>query len=414
MDYKHTMDYKAHLIKADAVPPGIRNVTEPLLCIPRDLALHWGPMYKNNHYSEWHYFSCIGKNQDGQDCTLFWAPTRFTGWDAESNRPGNYTCFNWSNINTKEYYKNLTIYLDEFKTSGNIDDPDNFRFNYSMGDPNGDKSWFSSDYDHNSMTWRLRGGSKTGNANNDPFLVDATLKVVAPGYVPGAYGGYELGGYDPKGRYNPATLYGISYYIIAPRLEVEAKVVVGGKEQHFKGLGSLEEQYGNFMTADNQFTHYIWGYCRMKDDGDFFTFRQSYARGPRFKEPQRGINRWLYLRKSGGNDLQFGPAFSIEQCGSWTSEKSGLQYPVNCIMDSPLGKIWMNPKGSPEHELILLTGKGPAAIYEAPFEFRQGGPEGPVVGDGFVEMMCHDGFTPDTKFTSLKDQLDLGYTQPGW
>jgi hypothetical protein len=42
MDYKHTLDYKANQVKVDSVPAGIRSCTEPLLCVPRDLALHGG------------------------------------------------------------------------------------------------------------------------------------------------------------------------------------------------------------------------------------------------------------------------------------------------------------------------------------------------------------------------------------
>ena len=414
MAYKHTLDYKADQVDVKSVPPGIRFCTEPLLCVPRDLALHWGPMYKNNHYSEWHYFSCIGKNQDGDECTLFWAPTRFTGWCEKLNRPGNYTCFNWSNSASGEYYKNLSLYFEPLESEGRIDKAEGFNFTYAMGDPAGEKPWFRSSYDHESMTWHLMGGSKQSDENSDAFYLDATLVVETPGYVPGAYGGYELGGDDPNGRFNPATLYGISYYIIAPRLRVNAKVIVGGKEQHFTGWGSFEDQYGNFMTADNDFTHYIWGYCRMKDDGDFFTFRQSYQRGERFKTPRRELNRYLFLGKDGAVDYQFGPAVSLEQVGAFISDKSGLEYPVNGILHTPRGDIWLSPKGDPAHELVLMTGEGPKSIYEAPYEYRLGGFDGPIIGEGFIEMNCHEGYTPNTLFTGLKDQPEMAYIQPGW
>jgi hypothetical protein len=168
------------------------------------------------------------------------------------------------------------------------------------------------------------------------------------------------------------------------------------------------------MTADNDFTHYIWGYCRMKDDGDFFTFRQSYQRGERFKNPKRELNRYLYLGKDGEMDYQFGPAMSLEQVGAFISKDSGLEYPVNGILHTPRGDIWMAPKGDPAHELVLMTGDGPKSIYEAPYEYRLGGFDGPVIGEGFVEMNCHEGYSPNTPFTSLKDQPEMAYIQPGW
>lgn len=135
--------------------------------------------------------------------------------------------------------------------------------------------------------------------------------------------------------------------------------------------GSFEDQYGNFMTPDNQFTHYIWGYCRMKDDGDFFTFRQTYLRGPRFKEPKRELNRFLYLSHEGGCDYQFGLSFSLEQVGAWISPDSNLEYPTDCILHTSKGDIWMSPNGGPAHELLLMTGAVPRSIYEDGFEYRK-------------------------------------------
>ena len=81
MDYKHTLDYLGNQVESpqDIIPKGIRRCDDPLLCIPRDLALHWGPLYKSNHYGEWHYFSMIGKEENGDDFSLFYV-VRSTGW----------------------------------------------------------------------------------------------------------------------------------------------------------------------------------------------------------------------------------------------------------------------------------------------------------------------------------------------
>jgi hypothetical protein len=76
------------------------------------------------------------------------------------------------------------LYFDPFVTDGVIDNTERFCFTYAMGDPNSEKPWFNSHYDHNSMTWHLMGGSKTSDENSDEFYLDATLVVEAPGYVP--------------------------------------------------------------------------------------------------------------------------------------------------------------------------------------------------------------------------------------
>ena len=143
----------------------------------------------------------------------------------------------------------------------------------------------------------------------------------------------------------------------------------------------------------------------MKDDSGFFTFRQSYLRGERFKTPKRELNRYLYLGKNGETDYQFGPAVSLEQVGAFISNDSGLEYPVNGILHTPLGDIWMAPKGDSAHELVLITGDGPKSIYESPYEFHKGGFDGPDF---------HEGYIPNTMFTSLTDQPEMAYIQPGW
>ena len=108
MDYKHTLDYLGNQVESpqDIIPKGIRRCDDPLLCIPRDLALHWGPLYKSNHYGEWHYFSMIGKEENGDDFSLFYV-VRSTGWCEQIHRPGFYTLFGYANLTKKKYYKKL-------------------------------------------------------------------------------------------------------------------------------------------------------------------------------------------------------------------------------------------------------------------------------------------------------------------
>lgn len=391
--------------KSMTVPQGIRNVTEPLLSVPRDLAWHWGPIYKNNHYGEWHYFSLSGKTEEGHDCSIFLA-NLVRGWDVEQNRPGVYSLISYTNQTTKEFYYNQPVYIGDFESSGNIDDPDNYSFSYKIADESMDPSWFREAYDHNSQTWKIKVGSKLENPN--PISLEATAKVLAPGYVPPSYGGFELAGFDPNACYNPATLYGISYYIIAPRLDFKGDIVVNSQKHTVTGLAWYEQQYGNVFTPDALFATYFYCYCRL-NNGDMFTCRQNYAT-PDFSTPERDQNHWLYMRKSGGMDIKLGPAFTFEVNESWKSPKSGMSFPIYSILNTPVGKFWINPKGFPDQEITNPLGN----TYEVLFEFHEGGPTGPIVGEGYVELMNVASYIPGTPFTSLKDQPDLAYRQPGW
>jgi hypothetical protein len=411
LDYKHTLDYKGDLMKSetDVVPEGINNVSRPLLSVPRDLAWHWGPAYKTNNYGEWHYFSAGGKNEKGEDCSIFWV-VQSTGWFGAGNRPGVHTSFGYANHTTKEFHKNFSVPFTEIHASGRLDDSEKTNFHYACGEPEKDPCWFKTDYNHEAMTWKTGGGSLGDKNGNEPFKLELAATVLAPGYVPASYGGFELGGSSAEGRWNPATLYGITYYIIAPRLDLNAKFTISGEKHTFTGTGWYEQQYGNCMAPDIYFAHYVYGHCRLSS-GDMFVFRQNYDKGGRFAKPRRDLNHWMHLRKGGGMDVQLGPVFSFDPCNSWTSPKTGLQYPYSSRLETPLGVFWMNPKGFPDQEFPLFLG----AMYEVLFEFRTDGPDGPVVGEGFVEHMCMPSFIAENNpFASLENQPDLGYNQPGW
>ena len=79
-------------------------------------------------------------------------------------------------------------------------------------------------------------------------------------------------------------------------------------------------------------------------------------------------------------------------------------------MDTPIGRLWVNVKGFYGQELQLHIG----SMYEVPLEFRKNGPEGEVIGEGFGEAMSLVAFAENSPLTSLANQPDQGYTQPGW
>ena len=413
MDYKHTLDYLGNQVESpqDIIPKGIRRCDDPLLCIPRDLALHWGPLYKSNHYGEWHYFSMIGKEENGDDFSLFYV-VRSTGWCEQIHRPGFYTLFGYANLTKKKYYKNFAVHMGEVISDGDLESTDDkFFFKYGVGQPADKGDWFSMEYAHKDMCWKMQSQCHGDDKGNVPFAINGTAKVLAPGYVPASYCGFELGGYDGNARYNPATAYGITYYIIAPRCEWNVDVFVDGEVHHLKGTAWYEQQYGNCMTKDNFFTHYVYGHCRLKN-GDLFTYRQNYGwTNGRFSDPKRDINRWMYLARQGGMDVRLGKdAFSYEIMETWESPQTGLVFPVKFLMDTPIGRLWVNVKGFYGQELQLHIG----SMYEVPLEFRKNGPEGEVIGEGFGEAMSLVAFAENSPLTSLANQPDQGYTQPGW
>ena len=63
---------------------------------------------------------------------------------------------------------------------------------------------------------------------------------------------------------------------------------------------------------------------------------------------------------------------------------------------------------------VLAPGYVPVSCYEVPLEFHKNGPEGEIVGEGFGEAMSLIAFAENSPITSLPNQPDQAYTQPGW
>ncbi len=365
----------------DTQPPfsgaGVETQTgQAVYSLPRDHAWHGGEFYQTNDYNEWHYITALGKDvKTGERISVFWVPLA-QGWMAEEARPLHNVLFAFQNLETGEFHTSMPYITGPLKTEGSAPDAKDFHFKYSIDDG---KNGFVTEYDHPSETWKFSGYNTKDDKWNNPFKLEMTAKLQAPGYVPLAYWGLESIGIDPQHRQNPETMYGLTYYYTAPNMAVEGTIEVGGRTIEFDATGWFEHQWGNFRNTYQY--RYFWAWFRF-ENGDALTFRQYYQ-GEDFRDPHYNVNRYLFIDgKTHQRSYAFGPSFKVIPSKMWTSPKSGQSYPWYGRIETPQGTFYYEPT-HPEQEGYGLAG----AYIEGTIQLRKGSPDGPIVATGFTEMI---------------------------
>ena len=376
--------------KPAAAPPsfagsGIESTSaQALYSLPRDHAYHGGKFYQTNDFNEWQYITILGKDLDtGDDVSVFWVPLS-QGWLSEEKRPLQIGLFSYHNIKTGEFHTSLVKFDGPFQSQGTKAESKDFGFKYAMNSPS---SGFTTEYSHMDETWHFSARTNVANGRSEPFDLDFTSRLRAPGYVPAGYWGLESIGIDPGYRQNPETMYGLTYYYIAPKMDTIGTLKVAGKNIRFQGAGWFEHQWGNFRNTYQY--RYFYGYARLKN-GDAFSWRQYYE-GKGFTQPHHEVNRFQFVDgKTGRVENAFGPSFIAEPTKWWTSPKTGQKYPWWGIMKTPKGKFYYGPS-HPDQEGVGLSG----GFIEGVIQFREGSPDGPIVGTGFCEIVDLSNPLPD-------------------
>ncbi|WP_425049428.1 lipocalin family protein [Psychromarinibacter sp. S121] len=365
--------------KAAATSTLFSEEPQPIYHLPHDHRFHRGPTYMHNDYQEWQYFTLLGTDKKtGDKISAFICPFH-QGWVSAHDGRANPFNFAFTNLNTGEFYSAMTLFEGDYTGTAGDPDAEDFWFEYDVSGATGDMNL---KYDYATETWAYKGHSDIDDENNSPYAFDVKFTVEAPGYIPAAYHGLENIGWDSAGpgyRHNPQTLAGLSRYIQVPRAKLTGTITAGGREYDVEGDVWYEHQWGNFRNVEAG--RYFWGYMRM-DDGTAFTWRQYYL-GDGWDDYDPGLTRFQVIHPDNTVEYGFGPGFTYTPTEIWTSPRTGYTYPWDGVMQTPVGEFYFN---TPIKEQETPAGNG-FAFIEGYGEIRTGGPDGPVVGRGFVEMV---------------------------
>jgi len=375
------------------VSDGLELGEQGIYQLPRDHAWHSGPTYFVNDYFEWHYFTFLGTDKTtGHDVTVFLC--LFTsGWSTDLGRPVMFPIFAWHDTVTGEFQATTFYPLSPFHTSGSA--TNDFGFTYAVSDP--DEKGFETSYDHAQEKWTFTSFCTEDSEiqGTKPYQLDVTGFVKAPGYVPSGYWGLESIGFNPLRDQNPATMYGLSYYYIAPNMEMTGTVTLDDGAHEIEGVAWYEHQWGNYRNTEQ--ARYFYGYARF-ENGDAITWRQYYgnpvgkldveepfdltAAREAWNDPHPEVNRFAFIPNGQAPQYAFGPSFLFTPIKWWTSPDSGVEYPWWGEMKTPKGTFYLSPT-FPAQESVSHAG----SFIEGALLLREDSIDGPVVARGFCELV---------------------------
>lgn len=368
--------------------PGIESQSGTAIYrLPRDHSLHGGPWYRGAEYQETNYWTgFFNDRKTGKPFSVFFCWSVY-GWDAKLNRPLWVALFSMTDIERKKFVQ--CVHVMPGMLTGRGSGPDvadrDFFTDYTIG-KGADDSTGAFSYRASDESWRYAVDVPKPSARvpNSPFFMDATAKVVKPGYqCPVPYGFTQEGLPTELGdtKANPFTGAALSWYVIAPVIEMNIKIRCEDMDLDLVGQAYYEHQWGRIRIPGMEQARYFWGWARM-DNGDILNWRTYRdAKSGRFMAGD-SANRFNIVRPDGSVQYWMGPAFSFEPQRGWKSPVTGVEYPLYGLMKTPVGNFWTEPVVDVAEAQLLNGG-----MWEGAARLRKDGPDGPVVGRSFNEHM---------------------------
>lgn len=166
---------------------------------------------------------------------------------------------------------------------------------------------------------------------------------------------------------------GITYYYSRPRLAASGTLEIGGKPLAVSGEVWFDHQWGDFESGRQG-----WNWFALQlDDGANMMIYQLFNPDGTLAQLTGSLQMNGVTTALDAADLQLTPH------GAWRSTRSGVSYPASWIVDSPLGRLEIQPETS-ESEFNGL---------ETTFKYYWEGAVrvlGARTGRGFLEMNGYD------------------------
>ena len=177
---------------------------------------------------------------------------------------------------------------------------------------------------------------------------------------------------------------GVTYYYSRPRLTASGSVTEpDGSIVPVRGLGWMDRQWGTFQPVA---IGWDWASIQLHDGTDLMVTRV-------FDEV--GSTRVAYgtLRRPGGLILRLdADEFELEPIGGmWASPRTGFPYPTMWRVAVPGAGLELTLEPLVEASEFVSSALG-LAYWESGADVR--GPDGALIGQGFVELAWPRGITP--------------------
>lgn len=174
------------------------------------------------------------------------------------------------------------------------------------------------------------------------------------------------------------------YYLTLSRMEATGTLTQDGIIESVKGTGWLDRQWG--QPTFLQSYGWDWLSAQLDDGTDLLLFRiRNLATGDPVKTEA------TILRKDGTQTVERPTA--LKSLGAWTDPKTNITYPAGYEITLPVAGYVLSFTPAFPEQTIPVLGIG-EAIWEGALSVKGMGREGPVSGNGYMELV---GYKPGRK-----------------
>ncbi len=181
---------------------------------------------------------------------------------------------------------------------------------------------------------------------------------------------------------------GKSYYYSNPAINTTGTLTIDGRKIHVRGDSWFDHQWGGFGKC---YPAWDWFSLRLNDG----TFVMLYS----LKDPflndmpsQRGLT---YIDADGNVTWWHGENSANLTATRWWTNPSGTKYPLDWILDTPVGKFALEPYFDEQN---MDVEDSPINYWEGIMRVRAGDLGGEQIGTGYLEMT---GYAPISNQGSL-------------
>jgi len=181
---------------------------------------------------------------------------------------------------------------------------------------------------------------------------------------------------------------GRSYYYSHPAMNTTGTLTIGARKINVSGYTWFDHQWGGFRQC---YPAWDWFSLRLDNGGfimlyDLKDFSMNSIPGQRIL---------TYINSEGNVTWWQGENAANLKATRWWTNPSGTKYPLDWILDTPIGKFALEPYFDEQN---MDVEGSPINYWEGIMRVRDGDPGGEQIGTGYLEMT---GYAPISNLRSL-------------
>jgi predicted secreted hydrolase len=260
-----------------------KAANDSLVSLPKDDAPHQDKI-------EWWYYNGHLSSESGKQYSFHYTMFLVTG--LMSHTVGHVS-FN--------DYQTGRHYTDQRRFGGNPSIGSVNRFDFELGD------------------WIMKGqnGADQLKVASSDFGFDLNLTSTLPPVFHG------------KNGIIPMSLSGESYYYSRTRMAISGTVTVGKKTENAKGIAWFDHQWGDFLTGK---LAWDWFSLQLDDGADIMIYHLR-------DKANKSMLAMISYSQNGTTELLSNKDFTLTPGEKWTSNKTGIAYPIEWNIKIPSKNI---------------------------------------------------------------------------